>query len=238
MPKFLDLTQPMSRLTPRSCDHPEVTFKTLRWYSKNGLKTHEISASLHSGTHIDTSALYFPEGETVDKISLERLIGMAYFVDCRLPELSPITGDYLESRASNLKTDEMLVLCTGWHHHFLNEEKYVLRAPGLDRSGVEWVAEKRPKAVCSDSPSPEHILMRSGQWRTLRPDLFPEAPPADLYPRSFGHKTLLPLGILLIEGLGGEIDQLIGQKAMLYALPAKYQGVEAAPVRAIAVLDD
>lgn len=51
-------------------------------------------------------------------------------------------------------------------------------------------------------------------------------------------RTLLPKGILMIENLGGEIDQLIGRRATMFALPPKYEGVEAAPVRAIAVLDD
>ena len=238
MTRYLDLTQPLSPATPRSSDHPQVAFKSLRWRSRHGLVTHEVCASLHSGTHLDTSALYFWDGETVDQIGLDRLIGMAMFVDCRLPELAPITGDYLQERAGSLKSDEMLVLCTGWHHHFLDEQKYILRAPGLDKSGVEWVADKHPKAVCSDSPSPEHILMRSGAWRTLRPDLFSEPPEPEIYPRSHGHKTLLPKGILMIEGLGGEIDQLIGKRAMVYALPAKYAGVEAAPIRVIAALDD
>jgi len=59
-----------------------------------------------------------------------------------------------------------------------------------------------------------------------------------VFPKSYGHRTLLPKGILMIENLGGEIDQLIGRRATLFALPAKYAGVEAAPVRAIAVVDD
>lgn len=238
MPRYLDLTQPLSPLTARSSDHPEVSFPTVRYYSRDGLKTHNVCANLHSGTHLDTAALYFFDGETVDKVDVNRFIGPARFVDCRLPDLTPITADYLEERASAVTPDEMLVLVTGWHHHMLDEERYVLRAPGLDRSGVDWVAKKHPKALCSDSPSPEHIFMRNGQWRNLRPDVFPDAPDPKAFPRAYAHKVLLPLGILMIEGLGGEIDQLIGKRAMLFALPAKYSGVEAAPVRAVAVLDD
>ena len=238
MPRYLDLTQPLSPLTARSSDHPEVTFRTLRWYSRNGLKTREITASLHSGTHMDTSALYYPQGETIDQVALDRLIGTALFVDCRLGEFGAITGAHLEQHASSLKSGEMLVLCTGWHHYADDEEKYILKSPGLDLSGVEWVVKRAPKALCSDSPSPEHIYMRVRYWRTLRPDVFPADPDTQVFPRSYGHRTLLPKGILMIENLGGEIDQLIGRRATMFALPPKYQGVEAAPVRAIAVLDD
>lgn len=239
MPRYLDLTQPLSPLTPRSSDHPEVHFPALRWYSRHGLKTHEVHASVHSGTHMDTAALYFANGETIDQVSVDRFIGTALFVDCRLGDWGRITADHLEARAGDLKSDEILVLVTGWHHHYLDEERYILRAPGLDKSGVDWIAAKRPKACCSDSPSPEHLLMRARQWRDLRPDVFANVPTdQELFPRSYAHKTLLPLGILMIEGLGGEIDELIGRRATLFALPAKYKDVEAAPVRAVAVVDD
>lgn len=238
MPRYLDLTQPLSPLTARSSDHPEVTFRTLRWYSRNGLKTREITASLHSGTHMDTSALYYAHGETIDQVALDRLIGPALFIDCRLGEFGAITASYLEEHASSLTSDDMLVLCTGWHHYADDEEKYILKSPGLDKSGVDWVVNRLPKALCSDSPSPEHIHMRVRYWRTLRPDVFPADPDTQVFPRSYGHRTLLPKGILMIENLGGEIDQLIGRRATMFALPPKYEGVEAAPVRAIAVLDD
>ena len=80
--------------------------------------------------------------------------------------------------------------------------------------------------------------MRVRYWRQLRPDIFPKDPDTEIFPRSYGHKTLLPKGILVIENLGGQIDELIGMRATMYALPAKYEGVEAAPVRALAVVDD
>ena len=238
MPRYVDLTQPLSPLTARSSDHPEVTFRTLRWYSRNGLKTREITASLHSGTHMDTSALYYSNGETIDQVALSRMIGPAMFVDCRMEEFGAITGDHLEKHASSLTSDDMLVLCTGWHHFADDEEKYILKSPGLDKSGIDWVASRSPKALCSDCPSPEHIYMRVRYWRQLRPDIFPKDPDPEVFPRSYGHRTLLPKGILMIENLGGDIDEMIGRRAMMYALPPKYAGVEAAPVRAIAVIED
>lgn len=238
MPRYLDLTQPLSPATARSSDHPEVAFPTLRWFSRYGLHTREVHSSLHAGTHVDTAALYFPDGETIDEVSVDRFIGPALFVDCRLGEWGSITADYLEERAGDLQRDEMLVLCTGWHRYASDEQRYILQAPGLDKTGVDWVADHRPKALCSDSPSPEHIFMRSRQWETLRPDIFESVDlDRESFPRNYAHKTLLPLGILMIEGLGGQINDLIGMRAQLFALPAKFAGVEAAPVRVVAVVD-
>ncbi len=239
MTRYLDLSQSLSPRTPRSSDHPEVKFTAIRWFSRNGLRARTIEASLHAGTHLDTASLFYSDGETVDQVQIERLIGNALFVDCRLKEWGIIDSDFLEKRAPKLTKDDILVLCTGWHHYYLDEEKYELRAPGLDKSGVDWIAQKHPKAYCVDSPSSEHVFMRINQWKGLRPDVFGDVnPDVKRFPPAYAHKKLLPLGIIMVEGLGGSIDELIGRTAKVFVLPAKYEGVEGAPVRAIAELED
>lgn len=238
MVRYLDLSQPLSPTTPRSTDHPEVRFPVVRHYSTNGVKTRTIEASLHSGTHLDTANFISPDGETVDQVDVNRLAGEAFFIDCRLDKWEPITADFLDKMASDLR-DRIPVLCTGWHHYRNDETKYLLMAPGLDKSGIDWMAKKHPKCFCVDSPSAEHIFMRAGQWRILRPDLFDKAPVDPVrYPTNYGHKTLLPLGIIMVEGLGGMIDELIGEVAKIFCFPAKYEGTEAAPVRVVAELPD
>ena len=237
MVRYLDLSQPLSPLTPRSTDHPEVRFPVSRWYSRNGTKTRTIEASLHAGTHLDTAALFFPDGETVDKVDVNRLIGNGVFIDCRLKKWEAITAEHLEQRAPDVGKDDIPVLCTGWHHHYYDEETYELLAPGLDKSGIDWLAAKGPKCFCVDSPSAEHIFMRFKQWQLTRPDIFGNvSPDFTKFPPAYGHKTLLPKGIIMVEGLGGHIDELIGKRAKIFILPAMYQGVEAAPCRVVAEL--
>jgi kynurenine formamidase len=57
------------------------------------------------------------------------------------------------------------------------------------------------------------------------------------FPPSYGHKTLLKAGIYMLESLGGEIDEIVNKRVDLIALPLKYEGVEAAQVRAFALMD-
>ncbi len=234
--EIFDLTQPLSPKTARSSDHPAVEFKVLRWYSRDGICTRTIYASLHSGTHLDTAALYFPDGMTVDQLPLDRVCGTAVILDMPRGEWGEITADDLAAAAPRIEPDDIVVLHTGWHRHAGDEERYILKGPGLVKSAVDWLVERRIKALCSDSPSPEHPLMRAAQWKTLRPDLFGSVTiDPEKFPPHYAHKTLLPRGITMIESLGGQIEELLGQRVTLFALPPKYVGVEAAQARVIAV---
>lgn len=237
--RLVDVTQPLSPRTPRSSDHPEVQFPVVRWYSRHGVKTRQIIASLHAGTHVDAPCLYDPAGVTVDQLPLERLCGPAVVVDAALPAWGVIDAAFLEARASMVQEGDIVVLCTGWSRYYdSDEETYILRSPGLSKSGVDWLASRQVKAVCSDSPSPEHIFMRIRQWRALRPDVFDgvQIDPAE-FPPSYAHKTFLSRGIALIEGLSGAISDFVGQRVILMALPAKYEGVEGAPARVVIVTE-
>lgn len=237
--RLLDLSQPLSPQTARSSDHPQVQFATLRWYSKDGMRTHTIYSSLHSGTHCDAPSLYFQDGQTIDQLSLDGFHGTGYVADIGLGERGVISADHLDKVAGDIREGEILAMYTGFSSKYRDEETYVLKAPGLDKSGADWVVEHKLKAVWVDTPSAEHIFSRARQWRQLRPDLFAEGSwDAERFPPAYAHKVLLPAGIMMVENISENLGQLVGQRVTLMALPAKYEGVEGAPVRAVALLDD
>jgi kynurenine formamidase len=234
--KVFDLTQPLSPRTPRSSDHAAIAFESVRWYSRHGIRTTSVKMHAHLGTHVDAPALYYPDGETIDQVPLGRLCGPAVIVDATLDDWGEIGPEVLERSAVPIEPGDAVVLRTGWHHHYGDEQRYILKAPGLTRHGVDWLVERGVRLVGADSPSPEHIFMRARQWRELRADVFGSvAIDAERFPLSYGHKTLLARGICLLEGLGGEIDELVGRRVELVPLPLKYLGVEAAQARVIAL---
>lgn len=234
--QIFDLSQPLAPWSPRSSDHPQVTFESVRWRSRHGIRTSVLHTSVHVGTHIDAPAMYQHDGQTVDQLALDGLCGEAVIVDAPTRDWAPIGPDELNA-GPDVHTGDIVVLRTGWHRHAHDEERYVLKAPGLTRAGVDWLVAKGIKLIASDSPSPEHIFMRSRTWKTLRPDVFDSAviDPA-MYPPSYGHKTFFHHGIPLLEGLGGDIDKLTSNRVQLVALPIRLEGVEAAPARVIAVV--
>jgi kynurenine formamidase len=238
--RFLDLTQPLSPLTPRSSDHPAVEFPVLRHYSTHGTKTREIHASLHSGTHVDAPSLYDPFGKNIDDLPVELFCGSGVVIDFSdLGDWGVITSDLLDQKASEVKEGDIIGIWTGWAKYYGNdEERYVLKPPGLDRSGVDWIVRRKVKAIYSDTPSSEHIFMRSKQWQVMRPDLFGQTKiDPEQFPPVYAHKQMLPAGIQMVENLSAALGQLVGQRVNLLAFPAMYAGVEGAPARVVAVLE-
>lgn len=234
-----DLTQPLSPRTPRSSDHPAVEFASVRWFSRHGLRTTNITINAHVGTHVDAPALYAHDGASIDEIPLEKLCGPCVVVrgpDTQWAEIGP---DVFEASEEPIRQGDIVLLRTGWHQHYWDEERYILKAPGLTKEGVDWLVERKVRLVGADLPSPEHIFMRSRQWKELRPDIFGAADfdPAR-FPPSYGHKTLFANGICLLEGVGGEIDEIVGRRVELVVLPLKYVGVEASQARVIALVDE
>jgi arylformamidase len=236
--RLLDLTQPLSPRTARSADHRQVQFPAARWRSRNGISTHEIAASLHSGTHVDAPSMYDPDGRTVDVLPLDGFCGEGVVVDVALGEWGVVDADVLERRAADVREGDIVALWTDWGRRFRDEETYILKAPGLDRSGVDWLVERKVRAVYSDTPSAEHVFMRRRMWESVRPDLFGAVDiDPERFPASYGHKTLLPNGIMMVENLSEALGEIVGRRLPFMALPAKYEGVEAAPARVVAVLE-
>lgn len=233
--EIVDLTQPLGPGTPRSSDHPPVTFTSLRHYSTDGSFTNEVHASIHAGTHVDAAKLYSQSGVSVDLVPLADYCGLGTVVDVsELGDWGVVTADMLEAAA--LPGIETIGLYTGWGHYYsTDEQRYILKAPGLDKSGIDWVVSKGIKAIYSDNPSAEHIFMRSRQWKTRRPDIFAtvEIDPAR-FPPSYGHKTMLRAGVQMVENCSAALAQFVGVRVTLAAFPIPYVGVEAAPARVVA----
>jgi kynurenine formamidase len=52
------------------------------------------------------------------------------------------------------------------------------------------------------------------------------------------HTLLFPHDIIHIENLGGQIDEVLDRKIQLGCFPWRFQGGEAAPCRAVAMLEE
>lgn len=239
MSTLVDLTHTMDFRTPRSTDHPEVRFPVLRHPAIHGQTTHSIEASLHAGTHVDAPCMYFPEKESVDQIPLERLYGPGVVLDVRREEWGIITSEDLENATPEVREGDIVVLYIGWGKYFgVDEQTYMLKQPGLDKSAVDWLVSKKVNFVCADVPSCEHIFSRLARWKVLRPEIFGDINPDPAqFPPSYAHRTFFENNIFMVDHLGGDVEKVAGKRCTISIGLAKYGGVEAAPARVIAILD-
>ena len=86
-----------------------------------------------------------------------------------------ITPEHLERCAADICPGDVVLIRTGWGQLFRNPAKYAssLRMPGVELAGAQWLSERKPFAVGSDTlaferlPSPKmavhiHLLVKSG----------------------------------------------------------------------------
>ncbi len=125
----------------------------------------------HGGTHIDAPIHFFKEGNTVDQIPLEKLVGEAVVVD--VARACAEDCDYQvdvedlrrwETNHNRQLIDVIVLLRTGYGRRWSNRESYLgtsktgpsavadLHFPGLAPAAARWLIEHRAiKAIGIDS---------------------------------------------------------------------------------------
>ena len=116
---------------------------------------------------------------------------------------------------------QIVVLYTGWAERAFGELRFYSDGPYLGLDGAEYLAGLDVNAVAVDFPIDHHQEISD----IHADDFFPI------------HRYLLSRGIPLIENLVN-LDQIVGKRFELWALPLKLLGGDGSATRAVArVLD-
>lgn len=199
------------------------------YYSANNFSTAE-----HGGTHIDAPIHFAKNGQSVDEIPLEKLIGQAIKVDVSSKALNnsdyQITiQDFTEwekNENTKIPNGSIVLLQTGFSKYYPNKIKYLgtdergehaiqkLHFPGLSKEAAKWLVEHRQiNAIGIDTPSIDY-----GQSEYFR-----------------SHVILLSQNIPAFENLTN-LNQLPNIGFEIIALPMKIQGGSGAPLRIVAII--
>ncbi|TFK28927.1 cyclase [Coprinopsis marcescibilis] len=96
VPRIVDLTRTLSpSKTPQTIypGDPEFHLVPYATISKDGYSVHNITFGTHTGTHIDAPSHFVEGGKSIDKISLDDLLGKACVIDFTRGEGgSPLRG--------------------------------------------------------------------------------------------------------------------------------------------------
>ena len=161
----------------------------------------------HTGTHVDAARHFFVDGQPVDRIPLDKLVGRALLVS--LSDEVRSIGE-AELRAFDLGNHKRILLRTR-NSALLSAREFAKDYTFLAPDGAAYLVEKGFELVGIDYLSIEQF--HSGHHRT--------------------HRTLLERSVVIVEGLDlsvpppGEYD--------LVCLPLKLEGCDGAPARAILV---
>jgi len=198
------------------------------WYAAN-----RFSSPEHGGTHIDAPVHFWREGQSVDAIPLERLVGEGACVD--VSQACAVDRDYLatvedlqqwEKEHGTRLDDKIVLLRTGYAARWPDRAKYLgtsatgrdavrqLHFPGLDPSAAEWLAARRKvRLVGIDTASIDH------------------GPSRDFA----AHVTLFRHGVPAIENLAS-LEELPPTGFRVTALPMKIAGGTGGPCRVVALV--
>jgi kynurenine formamidase len=200
------------------------------YYAANNFCTAE-----HGGTHIDAPKHFAPNGNTVDRIPIEQLIGRAIVVDvsdkCAAnPDYQVNISDFeaWEQRNGKIPDGAIVLLRTGYGKSWPDRTSYLgtdergpeavakLHFPGLAPEAARWLTSKRSiKAIGLDTASIDY-----GQSQLFE-----------------SHRILFEHNVPAFENLAN-LDRLPTKGFIVVALPMKIAGGSGGPLRAVAIINE
>jgi arylformamidase len=188
--------------------NPEIDIALQQAVAKGaGANVSTLRFGSHTGTHADAARHFFDDGQPVDQIPLERLIG---------PALLIAFGDDVRSvgaaelRAHDLKGHKRILLRTR-NSALLSQKEFAGDYTYLAPDGAEFLVEKGVEVVGIDYLSIEQF--HSGHHRT--------------------HRTLLAKSVVILEGL--DLSVPAPGEYQLICLPLRIEGCDGAPARAVLI---
>ncbi|MBN1866036.1 cyclase family protein [Candidatus Sumerlaeota bacterium] len=181
-----------------------------QWYVMGNLKH-----TAHVGTHIETPFHCLREGDDLSKIGADRLVGEAAVLDLR-DVAAPGHAIALEEfqaaaeKAGGIRAGDIVLCHTGHSRHY-GADAYA-RRPGFSGEALTWMVEQGVKLMGVDTGGIETREVPENAYHTIL----------------FSH------GICLIENLAN-LAALTQPRVMVFALPLAVEGLEAIPLRVVAL---
>jgi arylformamidase len=204
---LFDISLTISEDFPTWPGDPPIELKMISQIEKGDLAnvTH-LSAPVHMGTHVDAPDHFLNNGNTVEDIPLDYLVGPVLVLEVPSPEV--ITAGDLDV----LKIPE-------------GTRRIIFKTSNSDYWKEETQAfQKEFVALGSDAAA---RLVELG-LNVVGVDYLSVAPYNEPVPT---HKILLEAGVLIIEGL--DLSQVSAGEYKLYCLPLKIAGSDGAPARVL-----
>lgn len=223
-----------------------VMYRSVK-HGQHGVMAHRLKMVMHSGTHLNAPIHLIQRGMGVGEIPMERLFGNGVILSVPKDRWGVITAQDLQAAQPKLSEGALVVIVTGWHHKYSDSLEYFGEAPGLSVEAAEWLVDQKVGLVAIDTPQIDHPLATSlGPHRggplmnrlTAKYESETGLDPKVEHPVWNGaHKALLGANIPTIENVGGDVDDMLGKEALIHALPWKFDGGDACPVRLVAITD-
>ena len=164
-----------------------------------------ISMGAHSGTHVDAPVHFLRQGQGIDNIPIDTLVGRARVIEIRDPESIKLE----ELARHRIRRGERILFKTANSSHIWQKDEFVEDFVFIADAAADFLVDRGVQLVGVDYLS-VGSFKRGG---------------------SYIHKKLLIGGIWIIEGLN--LSNVTPGKYDLICLPLRIVGGDGAPARAI-----
>jgi ParB family chromosome partitioning protein len=190
--------------------YPQITGFDQNIYNWEICKQLKIT---HKDTHIDLPRFVKPTGKTIKSYPLDKFAGRGIVINVNKRPMEPIRIEDLENESFSIRKDNIIIINTGWWR-YRNDQKY-LEHPFLTEEAAEWIAKKKVKIVCMDTPSPDKPLVK----RRMVDDR-----PV--------HNILLEKDVLIVENL--RCSDISIKPLNIYVVPLYFSDLSEIPVKVMA----
>jgi arylformamidase len=188
--------------------NPEIEITLQQAVAKGaGANVSFVRFGSHTGTHADAARHFFDDGQTVDKIPLERLIGPALLLSFP-DDLRSVSAADLSNH--DLKGRKRVLICTR-NSALLSQKEFVRDYTYLAPDGAQYLVDNGVELVGVDYLSIEQF--HSGHHKT--------------------HRILLERSVVILEGL--DLSVPAPGEYELICLPLRIEGCDGAPARAVLI---
>lgn len=210
MPRIYDISLPIVAGGLVYPGNPAIEISYTQALTKgNGANVSALAFGSHTATHVDAAKHFFDDGEAIDQVPLERLIGRALVVELA-SDVAAVGAEHL--RACDMGDHTRVLLKTrnsAYNTELPFRPDYTYLAP----DGAAYLVERGVELVGIDYLSIEQF--HSGHHRT--------------------HRTLLERAVVIVEGLA--LAGVPPGVYQLVCLPLRIAGIDGAPARAVLVGD-
>lgn len=205
VPRFLDVSVPLGPGLPAYPGNPEFELQPVKRIAEGGSSNvSRLVMGTHTGTHVDAPRHFFDDGDGIDALPLDLLIGRT-----RVVEISRRGGIGSEELAAAGLREDLRVLLRTPNSALWNGEGFHTDYTHLTEAGARYLVDQGVKVVGIDYLSVEQFKK-------------PGAP---------AHRALLGGGVLIIEGLN--LAEAEAGMYEMYCLPLRIAGADGAPARVI-----
>ncbi len=207
--RIVDLSHVVSPDTQVYPGDPEPVFTPHATVGRDGYNLMHIAMGAQTGTHLDAPRHILDDGESVELLAPERLVGRGVVLDARdAPPRSLLTPERWHDTVP--EPGDIALVHTGWSVNFGTAAYF--DHPALSVEACRWLLDRGVRTIGIDAPSVD--LTGDG------------ALPA--------HHVLAGGGAVICENLRnlGAIDF---PDPFVSVLPIPFEGTDGAPVRAVAM---